>query len=90
MPREQWLDGPPRRFVSGLYRLAPSDAWPSREEGERRLRVKMRRLVTEGGVEGVVDRIRASRLGTEADRAWLVLTAYAEDKASNRQRGGTL
>ena len=72
-------------LVSGIYKLAcPEDQYVSLEETEHRLRRVMGRLVKTQGVQAVVDQIRASQLGTEIQKAWLVLTAYAEDKRGLR------
>ena len=66
--------------VSGIYSLAPPGEYVSPEESEDRLRRSVRRLVQQRGLADVVDTIRKSNLGTEIQRSWLVLTAYAEDR----------
>lgn len=71
-----------RGLVSSLYWQAPSDDFPDREEGERRLKMKMQRLVTEFGEEEVVRRLRAAVIPNDQEymRAWMVLSAYAAAK----------
>ena len=71
-------------LVSGLYRLAPSAAYAvGSDERERRLRRAVRRLLGEFGLVEVVRRVRAHD-GEDAMKAWIVLTAYAEDKRAER------
>ena len=66
-------------LVSGLYRLAPADSYPSREEADRRWKVAVKRLVRERGREAVVARLRVADIPAdqEVTRAWLVLEAMA-------------
>lgn len=84
--REQHV---PSRMVSSIYRLSPPEhGYASKEEQERRLKLKVRRLVAEWGVETVVRMIRKHEVHTPEDenrKAWLVLTAYAEDVKGQRQ-----
>ena len=74
-------------LVSSLYGLAPSTPYViGEEERDRRLRRAMRRLLGEFGLDEVVRRIRLHD-GGETMKAWLVLTAYAEDKRNARLVG---
>lgn len=68
-----------RGLVSSLYRLVPSDSAMSREESERRLKVKLRRLVAQYGESDVIKRIRMYPVSKnlEATKAWVLLTAFA-------------
>lgn len=68
-------------LVSSIYQLAPTDAYVSTQETERRLKVKIRRLVGQLGQAIVLARIRAwpASRDEEALKAWLVLTVYAEE-----------
>lgn len=67
-------------LVSSLYRLAPPPAGVtvSKDQGEVRLRMTMRRLVRQYGVANVVTRIRKAD-GPVYVKSWLVLTAEAEN-----------
>ena len=75
-------------LVSSIYGLAPSDEYFTREEEERRLKAKCRRLVEQYGQAEVLRRIRAwpVRREDEALKAWVVLAVYAVES----RRGGTL
>ena len=66
-------------LVSPLYRLAPSESSISREESERRLKVKLQRLVAQYGEIDVLQRIRAYPVpkDLEATKAWVLLCAFA-------------
>lgn len=69
--------------------MAPSEGGVDQREAERRLKVRMARLVREYGQEAVVNRIAAHRVPRELEavKNWLVLTAWA---ASDRERSGTV
>ena len=76
-------------LISALYRMAPSDSYISSDEAERRLKVKVRRLVEQYGETEVLRRIRAwPAAGREVEerKAWLVLTVYAAE----RRRAGSI
>ena len=69
-------------LTSAIYRMAPSEGYVSKDEGERRLKAKIRRLVAEHGQERVLERIRRWPCGSKGDellKAWLVLTVYATE-----------
>ena len=75
-------------LVSNLYSMAPVDGYISREEAERRLKAKVRRLVEQHGQAEVLRRIRAwpaAAREVEERKAWLVLTVYAAE----RRRAGS-
>lgn len=78
----------PEKLVSAFYRLAPPEhGYQNKEEREHRLRMLMRRLVAQWGAETVVRLIRKHPTETLAEQetlAWLVLTAYAEEKKGQR------
>lgn len=75
-------------LTSSLYRLIVADAWPSKDESERRLKVMVQRLVSEYGQAAVLARIHGYPVTKEQEPAkhWLLLTAWA---SAERQRGGT-
>lgn len=76
-------------LVSRIYRQASTESWISREESERRLRLKIQRLVNDLGRDEVVTRIRAHPVNQDQAvvKAWLVLSAEA---SGERHRSGTL
>ena len=69
-------------LVSSVYGLAPSEGYVSKDEAERRLKAKVRRLVEAHGQEEVLRRIRSWPVAKddEAMKAWLVLTVYATER----------
>ena len=69
-------------LVSSIYRLAPPAGYLSKDEAERRLRIRMRRLVSRYGEAEVVRRLRLAEVpqAMELARAWMVLTAMAEGR----------
>lgn len=75
-------------LVSSLYRLIPSEAWPNKDEAERRLKVLVQRLVSTYGQAEVIRRIQDYPVTKEQEgmRSWIMLTVWA---SKDRQRGGT-
>ena len=75
----------PARLVSSIYSMAPPErGYMGRDERERLTRVAVRKLVATRGTETVVTMIR-KHPGADANlKAWLVLTAYAEERKGHR------
>lgn len=72
-------------LVSSLYRWIPPEGF-NRDEADRRLKVKLRRLITEFGEEAVVNKIRNANVSKDMElmKAWLVLTTYASAVTARR------
>ena len=75
----------PARLVSSIYSMAPPErGYMGRDERERLTKVAVRKLVATRGAETVVTMIRQYQ-GADSDlKAWLVLTAYAEERRGQR------
>ena len=54
-----------------------------------RLKAALRRLILSLGESEVIQRIRNAEQGTEEQKAWLVLTAYAIGKANAGHRSSS-
>ena len=75
-------------LVSSLYRMTASDAYPNKDEAERRLKILIQRLVSQHGQAEVLRRIQEYPVPKDMEtmKSWIVLTVWA---SRDRQRAGT-
>jgi hypothetical protein len=75
-------------LVSSIYRLAPNDGYLSPEEERRRLKVRVHRLISEHGRDGVMRRIQTWPVNKESERVKTLLIVAVEGLVVHRS--GTL